>query len=118
MKKIIVSLALASVLLSCKSTVATSNKQEEVKVTIDLIDVKDDKVQVTILAPKINSDQITYSIPKIIPGTYSNDNYGRYIDDLKAFDNKGTLLEVKKTDENTWIIPSSKKLYKIGRAHV
>ena len=53
MKKIIVSLALASVLLSCKSTVATSNKQEEVKVTIDLIDVKDDKVQVTILAPKI-----------------------------------------------------------------
>ena len=88
MKKIIVSLALASVLLSCKSTVATLNKQEEVKVTIDLIDVKDDKVQVTILAPKINSDQITYSIPKIIPGTYSNDNYGRYIDDLKAFDNK------------------------------
>ena len=113
MKKIIVSLALASVLLSCKSTVATLNKQEEVKVTIDLIDVKDDKVQVTILAPKINSDQITYSIPKIIPGTYSNDNYGRYIDDLKAFDNKGTLLEVKKTDENTWTIPAAKKLYKI-----
>ena len=54
MKEIIVSLALASVLLSCKSTVATLNKQEEVKVTIDLIDVKDDKVQVTILAPKIN----------------------------------------------------------------
>ena len=32
---------------------------------------------------------------------------------LKAFDNKGTLLEVKKTDENTWTIPGAKKLYKI-----
>lgn len=96
MKKIIVSLALATMLLGCKSTVATSTQKEEVKVTIDLIDVKDDKVQVTVLAPKINTDQVTYSIPKIIPGTYSNDNYGRYIDDLKAFDNKGLLLEVKK----------------------
>jgi hypothetical protein len=33
---------------------------------------------------------------KTVPGTYSEDNYGRYIEDLKAYDAKGTLLTVKK----------------------
>jgi len=114
MKKIIVSLALASVLLGCKSSISTTDKnKQEVKVAINLTDVKDDKVQVTVYAPKIKSDVITYSIPKIVPGTYSNDNYGRYIEDLKAFDEKGTVLEAKKTDENTWSIQSAKKLSKI-----
>jgi hypothetical protein len=28
-------------------------------------------------------DEITYHIPKTVPGTYSEDNYGRYIEDLK-----------------------------------
>lgn len=114
MKKIIVSLALASALIACKSSISTTSKdKQEVKVAINLTDVKDDKVQVTIYAPKIKSDIITYSIPKIVPGTYSNDNYGRYIEDLKAFDDKGAVLEVKKTDENTWSIQSAKKLSKI-----
>jgi hypothetical protein len=27
-------------------------------------------------------------IPKTVPGTYSEDNYGRYIEDLKAYDAK------------------------------
>jgi hypothetical protein len=36
-----------------------------------------------------------HTIPKTVPGTYSEDNYGRYIEDLKAYDAKGTLLTVK-----------------------
>lgn len=63
MKKIIVSLALASALIACKSSISTTSKdKQEVKVAINLTDVKDDKVQVTIYAPKIKSDIITYSI--------------------------------------------------------
>jgi hypothetical protein len=57
---------------------------------------KDDKVMVTVNAPSITTDEITYHIPKTVPGTYSEDNYGRYIEDLKAYDAKGTLLTVKK----------------------
>jgi hypothetical protein len=50
---------------------------------------------VTVNAPSITTDEITYHIPKTVPGTYSEDNYGRYIEDLKAYDAKGTLLTVK-----------------------
>ncbi|OOV29431.1 peptidase M61 [Flavobacterium sp. LM5] len=114
MKKIIATLAIASLLLGCKTGSATLNKKNtEVKVAIDLVNVKDDKVQVSIFAPKITTDQVTFSIPKIIPGTYSNDNYGRFIDNLQAFDSKGNLLTAKKTDENNWTIDQAKKLTKI-----
>jgi predicted metalloprotease with PDZ domain len=54
---------------------------------------------------------IPYS--KTVPGTYSEDNYGRYIEDLKAYDAKGTLLTVKKIDINSWSISKAKTLEKI-----
>lgn len=112
MKRILFSFAFAAMLWSCKTgsaATATTSKQE-VSVSINLIDVKDDKVLVTVTAPKINADEVTYSIPKIIPGTYTEDNYGKYIEDVKAFDAKGGLLSVTKKDDNNWIIKNAKAL--------
>lgn len=115
MKKIIFAFAFASVLVSCKtaSSLATSSIKEEVQVNINLTDISNDKVLVTVLPPKIKADEITFSIPKTVPGTYSEDNYGQYIDDLKAFDKKGNALTVKKTDTNSWSIAKAKTLTKI-----
>ncbi|OUL61228.1 peptidase M61 [Flavobacterium sp. AJR] len=111
MKKIIVTLALAAVFLGCKTgSSTTASAKPEVAVNINLNDVKDDKVLVTVTAPKINTDEVTYSIPKTVPGTYSEDNYGKYIDDLKAYDSKGALLTIKKLDDNTWSIANAKTL--------
>ena len=115
MKKIFFVFAFTTLLWSCKTTstaIATSDK-EEIKVNINLNEIKDDKVLVTVKVPKIHSDEITYHIPKTVPGTYSDDNYGKYIDDLKAFDAKGNLLDVKKSDVNSWSISNAKKLDKI-----
>ena len=115
MKRIIFAFAFASVLWSCKttSTATSATIKQEIQVGINLNDIKDDKVMVSVNAPKITTDEIIYSIPKIIPGTYSEDNFGKFIDDLKAYDAKGTLLAVKKTDENSWSISNAKTLNKI-----
>lgn len=115
MKKIIFALAFATVLWSCKtSSVATTTSTKEiVQVSINLNDVKDDKVLVTITAPKIETEETTFSLPKTVPGTYSVDDYGKYIDDLKAFDAKGNLLTVSKIDVNNWTIKNAKSLAKI-----
>jgi predicted metalloprotease with PDZ domain len=115
MKKIVFALAFASVLWSCKtaSSSATSSKKEQIQVAINLNEIKEDKVMVTVNVPHITTDEITYHIPKTVPGTYSEDNYGKYIDDLKAYDKKGNLLVVKKTDLNSWSIANAKKLDKI-----
>ena len=115
MKKSIIALAIVAFLWS-NNTLNAQKKEtskQYVKVGIDLIDVKDDKVKVTVQAPKTNSDKITYSIPKIVPGTYSEDNYGKYVEEFKAFDTKGIELSVTKSDDNTWSISNAKHLSKI-----
>lgn len=115
MKKSIIALALVAFLWNSNAVNAQKKAipSQDIKVGIDLIDVKDDKVKVTVQAPKISVDKITYSIPKIVPGTYSEDNYGKYVEDFIAFDTKGTVLTVTKTDDNTWSISNAKNLAKI-----
>jgi len=115
MKKILFAFAFATVLWSCKTTssITATSAKEEVQVNINLTKINNDRVMVTLKSPKIKTDEITYHIPKTVPGTYSEDNFGKYIDDLKAFDKKGNLLVVKKTNENSWSISNAKTLDKI-----
>lgn len=115
MKKIIFAFAFTSILWSCKTvnSVTPSAAKEQVQVAINLDVITNDQVMVTVNAPSIKTDEITYHIPKTVPGTYSEDNYGRYIEDLKAYDKKGNLLAVNKLDVNSWSISKAKTLDKI-----
>lgn len=114
MKKILYTLALAVTLWSCKTGSSSgAAKSNVVDVTINLIDVKDDKVLVTVTPPQIKTDEIIYSIPKTVPGTYSTDNYGKYSDTFKAFDAKENELTVKRIDDNSWSISNAKTLKKV-----
>lgn len=109
MKKVIYSLAVAVSF----SGIAIAQQGKDVQVTLDLKNVVDDKVQVTIIPPVLDGKTTTFFIPKTVPGTYSADNYGKYIEGLKAFDKKGKEITVEKADENSWKINDAKKLAKI-----
>lgn len=113
MKKTFFVLAIASLFLNYQTLQAQTTKGAIIQVGINLNEVTNDQVLVTVNAPKSTSDEITYRIPKTVPGTYSEDNYGKYIENLKAFDKKGNLLTVKKADENSWTISKAKTLSKI-----
>ncbi|WP_395062082.1 peptidase M61 [Flavobacterium sp.] len=116
MKKIILSLTVLTLLFSCKPTASTTQQltdKKDVSVTINLNTIVDDKVMVTVNAPKFTTDEVVYHIPKIIPGTYSVDDYGKFIDDVKAIDSKGNPLEIAKLDTNSWSIKNAQKLDKI-----
>jgi predicted metalloprotease with PDZ domain len=92
---------------------AQAKKAEPIKVQIDLNTVVDDKVNVTLLTPKFKQDEAVFNIPKIIPGTYSVDDYGKFIENLTAFDAAGKTLAVDKKDDNSWTIKNATKLAKI-----
>ena len=115
MKKTLFTLAIISILMGCKSNsiVSNSKKTDQVAVTIDLNTIKDDKVLVAINAPIITTNEIIYHLPKIIPGTYSEDNYGTQIEQLKAYNSKGKELLVSKLDDNSWNIKDATTLDKI-----
>ena len=114
MKKSFLSIVVTGTFLLLNLSIATAqNKTNEVHVSLDLVTINNDRVAVTIIPPKIKTSETTFYLPKIVPGTYSEDDYGRYIDNFKAYDAKGNELTVAKMDENSWLIKDSKKLAKV-----
>ncbi|MDZ7614767.1 MAG: hypothetical protein U5K51_14505 [Flavobacteriaceae bacterium] len=108
MKKQLFILLLSQLILwSCKTPT------NEVNATLDLVNVANDKVKVMVKPATIASTTITFQVPKIIPGTYALQDYGRYIEDFKAFDKSGNLLSVSNKDVNTWLISDEKKLDRV-----
>ena len=81
--------------------------------TIDLVNVNNDQIKVELVPPAIQNKTITYHLPKIVPGTYSEDDYGRYVVQFKAFDKKGNTLQVKRVDINSWTISEADKLVRL-----
>ncbi len=80
---------------------------------IDLTQVVDDKVPVIIKPDHFKKDTVIYRMPKVIPGTYAISDFGNFIEDFKAFNNKGEELEVSHSDQNSWVITNATELDKI-----
>ncbi|MEO1053819.1 MAG: peptidase M61 [Bacteroidota bacterium] len=111
MKKqlIVVLLALAF----CTKAMAAGGG-DKYQYVVDLTEVVDDKLMVQLITPKISSAEITFYLPKIIPGTYSIADYGRFVSEFKAYDKKGRELEVERLDDNSWKISKANKLNRIS----
>ena len=82
--------------------------------TIDLAHAIEHQVFVSLETPAIKSKEITFYLPKMIPGTYAIEDYGRFLADFKAFDKKGNLLEVVEVGTNGWLIKKATKLVRIS----
>ena len=80
---------------------------------MDLTKVSDDKVPVVINPGRFTQDVVTYRLPKVVQGTYSVSDFGKYVDDFKAIDYKGNELTVEKLDNNSWKITDAKDLDKV-----
>ncbi|MEP2026599.1 MAG: peptidase M61 [Reichenbachiella sp.] len=102
-----------SVLAMAICLVAQALPDGQYEYVLDLTIVKDDKVQVILTPPKITESETTFYMPKIIPGTYSVSDYGRFVEDFKALDKKGKELKVEKTSVNSWKIYKANKLSKV-----
>ena len=80
--------------------------------SLDLVNVVDDRVRVTVDATKMNFGDdvagVEFNFPATIPGTYATLDYGRFIEDFKAYDKENKPLKVKQQG-NTFIIKGSPK---------
>ena len=118
MKKHLLSVAFAGVLLvGCNSTKTASGKATNdlaslnpIEATLDLTKVTDDKAPVVINPGRFAVESVTYRLPRVVQGTYSVSDFGKYVDDFKAIDYKGNELPVVKTDTNTWTIANAANL--------
>ncbi len=81
--------------------------------TIDLTKVENDRVKVTLDLPQITTETIVYCLPKIVPGTYSIYDFGRFLFEFNAFDKNGNKLKFEPVDVNQYKIYNATQLEKI-----
>lgn len=116
MKNYIAILGLSVILVGCgsaKPKVDDLAVNNPIETALDLTAVVDDKVPVTIDPGRFTAETVTYRLPRVVQGTYSVSDFGKYVDDLKALDYDGNELEVSKVDTNTWTISEATKLDKL-----
>ncbi|MGJ8713546.1 MAG: peptidase M61 [Maribacter stanieri] len=114
MKKNVLFIAVALILNACGAGKALmSVEKSTIVASIDLINVVEDRVQVDLNPGAFTTSIVIFRIPKTVPGTYSSDNYGKYIQDFKALDYKGAELKATKLDDNSWSIANGVNLDKV-----
>ena len=105
--------------------------QAEYRYKTNLNQVKDDLLRVELATPKIKEKEVLFHLPKIVPGTYSIYDFGRFVTEVQAFDAQGKALKVERvpikerddkgklktikgsTEPNTWKIKKANKLAKL-----
>eukprot|EP01133_Synstelium_polycarpum_P011836 gene11836-13798_t len=100
-------------LLAGASPVFAQKSATSYQYSLDLNNVKEDKLEVTLLTPKLKTAETTFHLPKMVPGTYAIYDFGRYVSNFKAFDKSGKELSVVQGDVNSWKIADATKLAKI-----
>ncbi|SDH50789.1 M61 family metallopeptidase [Winogradskyella thalassocola] len=116
MKNYFAILGLSIVLVGCgsvKTNVDDLAVSHPIETALDLTAVNNDRVPVTINPGRFTTETVTYRLPRVVQGTYSIGDYGKYIDDFKALDYDGNELATTKVDDNTWTIADAEKLDKL-----
>lgn len=108
-------IAVALIAFGCKSSQPlTSADQLPIQIQIDLTQVKNDKIPVSINPGKITKDTLIFRMPRVVQGTYAVSDFGRFLDEFKAFDYEGNVMSVITEGENTWIIPNASEFDKLA----
>ena len=92
------------------STLHLSAQEDGYLLNINIDEIKNDKVRVTLHAPELDSGKTVYNMPKIIPGTYSVSDFGQFVEDLQVISTSGDTLDVVQLDENRWSISNAEDL--------
>jgi len=79
----------------------------------DIQHIENDKIAIALTTPAIKEDEIVFTFPKVIPGSYSEKNFGKFIDDFTAKDKAGNKLKVKKLNPNQYQISDATTLQSI-----
>jgi predicted metalloprotease with PDZ domain len=82
--------------------------------SIDLDKASGRTLTVELVPPQLSENKIVFSLPKIVPGTYSIYDFGRFVENFKAYDATGNPLAVTRIDTNSWEISNSSSLAHIS----
>ena len=92
----------------------SSLAQNSYQYAVDLTKPSNDESKVVLVTPKITKTEIVFFMPKIVPGTYTNSDFGKFVHNIKAFNKAGKPLPVSALpDSNSWKIKNANFLYRL-----
>jgi predicted metalloprotease with PDZ domain len=77
---------------------------------LNLVDTDSNQVEVSLHPPAFTRDTAIYNMPKIVPGTYSISDFGRFVEGFVAISRKGDTLATIRLDTNRWALPNATEL--------
>lgn len=116
LKKYVLLLVSILVLNSCGTKTLTNDlaSANPIRVQLDLVNIDDDKVSVTVDPGRFVNDTVIYRLPRVVQGTYSVSDFGKYIEEVEGIDYEGNAISATKVDTNTWTFVGGKNLDKIS----
>lgn len=81
--------------------------------SVNLQEVEEDRLEIVLVPPASEATEIEFHFPKIVPGTYSIYDFGRFVKGLSAKDSEGKSLEINRLDQNRWQIPNTNGISEI-----
>lgn len=112
MKKLVFTI-FAATIVACTPKVNDLVTSAPIKASVDLVNVTNDKVHVSLDPGRFTTETINFYIPKTVPGTYSNNNYGQFLENVTAYDYDNNKMEISSVDTNTWKITNATDLDRI-----
>ena len=86
------------------NTLVAASDPIKVIYEINVKSYQDDLFHVTVYTEGLKEENNIYNLPATVPGTYSNLNFGRFVEDFKAYDKNGNELKTEKISTNQWKI--------------
>lgn len=113
MNKTFVNLLTGIIFFAAANFSFAQNNENTYRYAINLSKAEDDKLEVILTTPKISEKEITFMMPKMVPGTYKVYDFGRFIEKFNAYDKDNNALKVVQKNKNEWQISDADKLTKI-----
>ncbi|MEZ4857415.1 MAG: peptidase M61 [Flavobacteriaceae bacterium] len=111
------SIILVSILFISCSASKTAQKDlaisNPIETSLTLVGITNDKVPVVINPGRFTTENEIFRLPKVVQGTYSVSDFGKYVENFKAFDYDGKEIPSKQLDQNSWSIANATQLDKI-----
>lgn len=100
-------------LLFAVATALELQADQGIIATIDLRDQRSDRLEVELIVPTFDLDQVVFALPRIVPGIYGAMDHGRLVGGIGAFDPDGGPIPIQRLDLGRWVIPDARALHRI-----
>lgn len=104
-------------LLCCFALLTTtslfSQQSSQYTVSFNLSEITKDRLKITVIPPQNHGkNQLTYILPKVVPGTYSNLEFAQFLKEPAAYDSDGNSLPITIEADKQVTISNAAKLAK------